>query len=61
MRALAQLQHAVGESAVTLENEGLESHAGWPFSAEGFRRESPHPTPLRGATFSHKWEKDARR
>jgi hypothetical protein len=21
--------------------------------------ESPHPTPLRGATFSHKWEKGA--
>ena len=20
----------------------------------------PHPTPLRGATFSHKWEKEAR-
>ena len=22
--------------------------------------ESPHPTPLRGAAFSHKWEKDSR-
>ena len=22
-------------------------------------RDVPHPTPLRGATFSHKWEKEA--
>ena len=22
--------------------------------------QNPHPTPLRGATFSHEWEKDAR-